>query len=148
MALYYRYRLLRLDNLLTTTPYDNAPAEDRQFLQMTNEDFREGIKRLRAIDQSNQEYAHDPQAFHRRIRKSRTNSDPKDWLEAPRKLTPMEQDILAALTNAQALNEDVVSFFDHFVHDSIAGFAQDGVRERLYNAQGHLRHRTVFLKVG
>jgi hypothetical protein len=37
MALYYRYRLLRLDNLLTTTPYDNAPAEDRQFLQMTNE---------------------------------------------------------------------------------------------------------------
>lgn len=148
MALYYRYRKLRLDNLLDVAPYRDAPTEDRQFLKLTNEDFREDSRRLEGTDQANKEEAADPVAYHRRLRQSVANPDKNARVYPTRKLSTMEREILEVLRSKQELSEDIVRFFDFYVHDSLAGFAQDGIRERSYNAKGHLRHRTVFVENG
>lgn len=148
MSLYYRYRKLRLNNLLSVAPYAHAPAEDKRFLHITNEDFREGARILEGIDQANKEAARDPAAYHQRMMQTLAYPDKNNPAYLPRKLSPMEQDILAALKNQNALSDDLVRFFDYYVHDSLAGFAQDGVRERRFNGQGHLRHRKVFVENG
>jgi hypothetical protein len=148
MGLYYRYRRLRLDNLLTVAPYDKADAEDRKFLQLTNEDFRKEVRLLEATDQSNKDAARDPVAFQKRLQHALAYPSKDNVVQLPRKLTPMEQDMLSALKHPQPLSEEIVQFFDHYVHDSLAGFAQDGVREYTFNGQGHLRHRKVFVENG
>ena len=40
----------------------------------------------------------------------------------------------------------VVNLFDKYVHDSMAGFAQDGVDEFALNGRGYMRPRDVFNK--
>jgi hypothetical protein len=38
----------------------------------------------------------------------------------------------------------VIEFFDKYLHDSMAGFAQDGVDEYASNGRGYMRLRDVF----
>lgn len=148
MSLYYRYRKLRLNNLLDVAPYTQAPAEDREFLKITNADFREGVRILEGTDQANKDAAQNAAAYHKRLQHSLAYPDKNNPVYLPRKLQPMEQDILDSLKNPQPLSEEVIRFFDYYVHDSLAGFAQDGVHEYSYNRQGHLRHRKIFVDNG
>lgn len=148
MALYYRYRKLRLDNLLESAPYKGAPEEDKKFLRLTNEDFRDGVRILEGVDQSNKDAASDPSAFHRRLQQAAAYPEKDKPVYLPRKLTSTEREILEALRGPEKLSDDIVRFFDYYVHDSLAGFAQDGVREHRFNGQGHLRHRNVFVENG
>lgn len=148
MSLYYRYRKLRLNNLLKVAPYAHAPAVDRRFLQLTNEDFRKGARILEGTDQANRDAARDPAAYHKRMQHAMAYPDKDNPFYLPRELKPMEKEILAALKNPEPLSEDIIRFFDEYVHDSLAGFAQDGVHEYAFNGQGHLRHRKVFVANG
>lgn len=148
MSLYYRYRKLRLNNLLNVVPYAHAPVEDRRYLHITNADFREGVRNLEGVDQANKDAAHDPADYYRRLQHSLAYPDKNNPAYLPRKLTPVEQSILDSLKNPEALSQEVIQFFDYYVHDSLAGFAQDGVHEYAFNGQGHLRHRKVFVKNG
>lgn len=144
MALYYRYRKLRSESLLSIAPYTEAPAEDRSFLKLVNDDFIAGARILEGIDQANRDAARDPDAYVKRMRTAMAYPEKEEAVYLPRTLTPTEKEIVEALKSHQPLSEEIVQFFDYYVHDSIAGFAQDGVHEYAINGQGHLRHRKVF----
>lgn len=158
MSLYYRYRKMRMQNFTQIMPHDKASPEDRKFLEICNEDFKDGVAELEGIDRMNREVATDPAAYNRKLSKELSRlamppalipeRDRNNKLYAPRKLTSEEQGILAALKNKTALEEEIVHFFDHYVHDSLAGFAQDAIREKRINGKGHLRNRKVFVKNG
>lgn len=158
MGLYYRYRKLRMQDFLYVAPHNEAASEDQVFLELCNEDFKDGVAELEGIDKINKEVAVDPAAYNKKLSKTlhqyalppslRPKVDRDSKLYAPRKLTIEEQIILSALKSKDPLSQEIVEFFDHYVHDSLAGFAQDGVREKKFNGKGHLRHRKVFVENG
>lgn len=96
MSLYCRYRKLRKENLLDIAHCRDVPAPDRKFLNLANEDFKEGVRVLERMDQAN--------------------------------------------------NDERFSSPNAARH--LAGFAQDGARERSLNGQEHLRHRNVIFENG
>jgi hypothetical protein len=151
----HRYRFYRYKRL-ATFPDDAAkqgsPSEDTQFLRLTNEDFgkscaefkrkyanivkiEEKDKTLRLAGMGSA--ANDSRTYEERKKDALTQNLGADNLE-----------MWEGMHRVGHLSDQQITFFDHYLHDSIAGFAQDKMHEYQYNLKGHFRNRTVFDKGG
>ena len=149
----HRYRFYRYKKVTTFVDEANtqgSPSVDTAFLRMTNGDFDEKCKEFkrkykRIADQVEKEELN-------KLRNIGTN-DKRTSEEKKRELLksnfyPEDLEMWEGMHRVGELPKALVTFFDHYIHDSIAGFAQDGVREYKYNGRGHFRSRTVHDKGG
>jgi hypothetical protein len=147
----HRYRFYRYKRL-ATYPDDaekqGSPSEDTKFLRLTNDDFGKSCGELKRkyaniakIEDKDKSLAlagmgsvaNDGKTSGERKRDALTHSLGADNLE-----------MWEGMHRVGHLSDEQVAFFDHYLHDSIAGFAQDKVHEFAFNGQGHFRNRTVY----
>jgi hypothetical protein len=149
----HRYRFYRYKKLATFSDEaskQGSPTVDLAFLRMTNGDFEEKC----------QEFKRKYKRIAEQIEKEKLNklvnvgtTDKRTFAEKKKDLLktsfhPEDLEMWEGMHRVGEIPEALVTFFDHYIHDSIAGFAQDGVREYKKNGRGHFRSRTVYDKGG
>lgn len=152
---YRHYRYRKLDTFVSEAVAHGAPHggkdDDAAFLKLTNDHFK------KQCDNFKRKYAND-------VRLAKKD-DEFDFANAVKnqqkgvKATEHESNLRQHL-NHDFIKEDlelweamhrvgetphtIIDFFDKFLHDSMAGFAQDKVDEYAYNGRGYMRLRDVF----
>lgn len=148
-----RYRFYRYKKMATFADDARAqgsPSSDTLFLRMTNSDFEEKCREFktkykRIADQVKKEELDKLRNIG--IGDKRTSEEKRrDLLKS--NFNHEDLEMWEGMHRVGELSNALVTFFDHYIHDSIAGFAQDGVREYKFNGRGHFRSRTVYDKGG
>ncbi len=150
MDRYRFYRYKKLSTFVDEAKAQGSPAKDTYFLRLTNGDFEQKCiefktKYKRIADQvKKQEFD---------ALRSPKGSGSHSLKDEKRELLLKNFDhedlaMWEGMHRVGVLPQSVITFFDHYLHDSIAGFAQDGVHEYKFNGRGHFRHRTVYDKGG
>jgi hypothetical protein len=146
MDRYRFYRYKRLSTFVESALSQHAPAEDADFLRQTNHDFEEKCNELKQKYKRIME-----QAEKENLNKLKNPSPANGVSLAKRKRELLEAnfnredlEMWEGMHRVGQLDQAMLTFFDHYIHDSIAGFAQDGVREYKYNGRGHFRRRNVY----
>ena len=151
---FYRYR--KLDSFVEDAIRNGAPKKDAEFLKLTNGHFKEQCENFKRI------YANSAKLAKRdeQIRFENSVKNRRDGV----KTEPKQKSTMQEHLNRDFIKEDlelweamhrvgeappaVAHLFDKYVHDSMAGFAQDGVDEFALNGRGYMRPRDVFDKGG
>lgn len=147
MSLYFSYRFKHRANFYQRPPYTTAPAQDQKCLQVTQDCL---IKRLSAltpaIDPST------PRAKGQQVAMLPEFDPPKaaalheKMLKAaglPPSLPDKHAIEVARRIDIRAVTPEVERFFDHYLHDSMAGFSAQ-LNEYTKNGIGFVKFRTVF----
>lgn len=143
---YYRYR--KLTTFADDAAKQGAPAEDVQFLRLTNKDFEEkclGYKRKYANVTAIIKKEESQQVVNHSSGTTQTRAEKKRALLA-QTIFPEDLEMWEGMHRVGELPVALTKFFDYYVHDSLAGFAQDGVHEYKFNGRGHFRNRTIYDK--
>lgn len=146
MHRYRLYRYKKLETFVDEAKLQGSPPADTTFLRLTNGDFAEkclGFKRKyrRIAEQIERESLNKSLGIG--IADKRSSAEKKkDLLKA--NFDPDDLEMWEGMHRVGALHQALVSYFDHYIHDSIAGFAQDGVHEYRFNSRGHFRSRTIY----
>lgn len=154
MAHYRFYRFRRLDSFVATAKAEGSPAPDAQFLDLTNGHFQSQCKEFQRRYANAKRLAdHDREVAHYEwVKKGRqgtfTNTAPSMRDNLNKSFFKEDLEIWEAMHRAGETPPSLVTLFDKYVHDSMAGFAQDGVDEFAINNRGHMRNRTVYDKGG
>lgn len=150
MHRYRFYRYKKLTTFVDEASQQGAPAADVNFLRLTNRDFKEKCHEFK------QKYRRIAEQIERekmdRLRGVESN-DRRTFAEKKEELLrknfyPEDLAMWEGMHRVGTLPDAVTKFFDQYVHDSLAGFAQDGVHEYKFNGRGMFRQRTVYDKGG
>ena len=137
MSLYFSYRFKHRAAFYQRSPYLTAPSLDRGYLHETQQCL---IERLSRLGSGGNAMAPD--------------FDPPQMAELHEKMMRAAGLSLGlkekhAIQVAKRINIGTVSpgieqFFDHYVHDSMAGFIGFGMREYTFNSIGIVKFRSVY----
>jgi hypothetical protein len=147
---FYRYR--KLDTFVNEAVANGAPHTDAEFLKLTNEHFKEQCANFK------RKYANAAKlAKHEKeVNQGQALVNMRAGVKTETKHTPTTNDHLQhdfikedlelweAMHRVGETPHAVIEFFDKYLHDSMAGFAQDGVDEYASNGRGYMRLRDVF----
>jgi len=140
MSLYFSYRFKHRAGFFQRKPYVSASPTDQGYLQQTQQCLIERLSHL--AKDGGRDAAMDP------------NFDP--GLEADKyekrlhKLGAKPQALdchlisVAKAIKTEALTPEIEKFFDHYIHDSMAGFIDMGMNEYKLNGIGIAKFRTTF----
>lgn len=134
---YLSWRFKHRGDYADRRPTSAAPAGDRTHMRKTQSDFMLRLRRLR-VGGDPESPTYDPKVaakLYRDMHKAAgltLNNDDKELLALLEMLEPGE------------LNADIEQLFEHYVHDSMAGFMKEPVDEFSYNGLGIGKLRTVF----
>ncbi|MGM3277985.1 T6SS phospholipase effector Tle1-like catalytic domain-containing protein [Ralstonia sp. 24A2] len=154
MDRYRFYRFRRLDSFVSTAKTQGAPADDAKFLELTNGHFQSQCKDFqRKYANAKRVADHDREfAYYQWVKNGRqgtfTNTTPSMRDNLNKGFIKEDLDMWEAMHRVGETPPALVTLFDKYVHDSMAGFAQDGVDEFTINHRGHMRNRTVYDKGG
>lgn len=154
MAHYRFYRFRRLDSFVATAKAQGSPTDDAKFLDFTNGHLQSQCKEFqRRYANAKRVADHDREMAHYEwVKNGRqgtfTNTAPSMRDNLNKAFFKEDLEIWEAMHRAGETPPSLVTLFDKYVHDSMAGFAQDGVDEFAINNRGHMRHRTVYDKGG
>ncbi len=143
---YYRYK--KLSSFADDAAKQGAPAEDVEFLRLTNKDFEEkclDYKRRYANIAAIIKKEQLQQLANRSGGSGPTAGDRKRAL-LEKSIHPEDLEMWEGMHRVGELPSAIVKFFDNYIHDSIAGFAQDKVHEYKFNGRGHFRSRNIYDK--
>ena len=150
----HRYRLYRYKKMMTYVDdavKQGSPREDTTFLRVTNndfvekcEEFKRKYKRIADLVEKD-ELA---KLVNRSTSTERVSASERKKALLASNFNADDLEMWEGMHRIGGLTDMVIKFFDHYIHDSIAGFAQDGVREYKYNGRGHFRSRNIYDKGG
>ncbi|RSZ59634.1 DUF2235 domain-containing protein [Massilia atriviolacea] len=142
---FYRYR--KLETFSDEAKAQGSPAADESFLKLTNAHFKAkciGYRRKHAnaplIAKQEREIEERRGLPHKGG--GYWDIRTQDILEAS--IFPEDLEMWRGMHRVGELPKSIINFLDHYIHDSMAGFYQDGVNEYQLNDRGHFRHRTIF----
>ena len=124
MALFYRWRAMRLNSLETTASYQASSAQDQEDLSSANVLLKGDLEGLRhRRDSKSSALDHDPTrpAFGG-VYRYRMNQWHKIRANNRTPLDQWEKMALAYFDDPRPLPDEVARFFDDYVHDSFASF--------------------------
>ena len=137
MSLYFSYRFKHRAAFYQRSPYLTAPSLDRGYLHETQQCL---IERLSRLGSGGNAMAPD--------------FDPSQMAELHEKmmraaglslgLKEKHAIQVAKRINIGAVSPGIEQFFDHYVHDSMAGFISFGMREYTFNSIGIVKFRSVY----
>jgi hypothetical protein len=125
MNQYFSYRGKFLHEWKSRPFFGSASTQSQQHLSKVNDDLADNYTAIHRSMSNPGFNRNESVAIH-----------PKSPTLRP-KLVPLDDE-----------TTDVVEFFDKYVHDSMAGFSEDGVREYSVNGKGLMRYRKIFTKDG
>ncbi|MET3135128.1 hypothetical protein AAKU55_005431 [Oxalobacteraceae bacterium GrIS 1.11] len=149
MNKYRLYRYKYIETFIENAEFQGAPREDLRYLKITNNDFKEKCAEFKK-KYANVATIMKKEQFNRLANiggKQQTIEEQKKELLL-KSFNHEDLEMWEGMHRVGELSTAVVNYFDNYLHDSIAGFAQDGVREYQYNGRGHFRPRTVYDKGG
>lgn len=146
---FYRYK--KLSTFVDEASKQGSPKPDTFYLRLTNGDFEEKCQEFkrkyrRIADQVEKDMMMNRLNGTLSNDKRTTEEKKRDLLKT--NFFPDDLEMWEGMHRVGQLSDAVINFFDHYIHDSIAGFAQDGVREYQFNGRGHFRSRTIYDKGG
>lgn len=150
MHRYRHYRYKQTATFVEDAKRQGAPSLDAVFLKITNADFDEKCREFRQKYHRIDELVN--KAGMRRLAgdntaDKRSSSVMKESL-LKEHFDPDDLEMWQGMHRVGTLSPALKDYFDHYLHDSLAGFAQDGVHEYKFNGRGLFRSRTVYDKGG
>jgi hypothetical protein len=120
MSLYYRWRKHRLDNLKSCAFFKAASPQAKQDMSDANDTLKRDLDILReriALGNMGPQLSAD-----RTFAKNYEGASQWQVLRATEPATDWEKWVMSQFDRSDALPPEVLTFFDDYVHDSIAGF--------------------------
>ena len=146
MNVYRLYRYKKIDSFVDDAIKQGCPRDDAKFLAITNDffklkcaEFKRKYANAVAITKKNELN----KLGSTKGADDRTASEVKKSLLA-KAFQQEDLEMWEGMHRVEILSDEIINFFDHYLHDSIAGFAQDGVLESQYNGRGHFRNRNIY----
>lgn len=149
MALYLSHRFKYRHEFTQRAPYRTASAKHQGYLKLTQASLINGLRNL---------HAGDPMApgFDPSCAAAQAAKEDRDLKRAmpvlPERGVPIPHEVLpetdpkevATAIDTRRLTPAIESFLEKYVHDSMAGFIDDGVNEAQLNGIGLLKFRTLY----
>lgn len=136
MALYFSHRFKHRAGFFNRAPYTSASTQGKQYLRTTQDSF---IKRLSSLASRLDAMAPD-------FDPPRMAKLHEDMNKAAGLTTPIKEASAVAVAKSidpRKVTTDIEQFFDHYIHDSMAGFIEK-LDEFKWNGLGIVKFRTVF----
>jgi hypothetical protein len=151
---FYRYR--KLDTFVDEALRSGSPKKDAEFLKLTNGHFKEQCANFKRKYANAAKLAeHDKNIVdNKKLTDSRagikntTKHVPSMQAHLDKSFIKEDLELWEAMHRVGETPPAVAHLFDKYVHDSMAGFAQDDVDEYALNGRGYMRRRDVFDKGG
>lgn len=148
MAYYFSYRFKHRNAFFQRSPYTTASAKDQGYLRSTQNCF---IKRLSsltpAFDPGKPRSDRDQIALSSDFDPVKSAELHEKMLKAaglPLSAADKHAIRVAKQLDARSVTPEMETFFDRYIHDSMAGFIDMGMDEYQMNSIGILKFRTVF----
>jgi len=157
MEHYFSYRFKHRADFYQRPPYTTAPPKEQKYLRVTQETLIRllefikmgSLESLPPNDPSKNIYWTIPSAWRDDV--MAPDFDPpkvvalfeKNWRKTGVLLDKNQVEV-ARRIDARTLTPEIETFFDRYVHDSMAGFIGMGMDEYASNGIGFAKFRTVF----
>jgi hypothetical protein len=149
---YRHYRYRKLDTFVIEAKAHGAPPADADYLKLTNEYFREqchNFKRKYANDVKMAKHEKEVNLGNALVNmragvKTETKPAPTLNEHLQHDFIKQDLDLWEAMHRVGEVPSAVIDFFDKYLHDSMAGFAQDSVDEYALNGRGYMRLRGIY----
>ena len=137
MSLYFSYRFKHRAAFYQRSPYLTAPSLDRGYLHETQQCLIERLSRLGSGGNAMAPGFDPPQMaeLHEKMMRAAGLSlglKEKHAIQVAKRI------------NIATVSPGIEQFFDHYVHDSMAGFIGFGMPEYTFNSIGIVKFRSVF----
>lgn len=147
MAHYFSYRFKYRENFYQRPPFTSASAKDQGYLRITQESFIARLSSLTPFDPGKPRTVRAKAALAPDFDPAKSAALHESMLKAagiPSSLPEKHTITVAKKINVRALSPEIETFFDHYIHDSMAGFVDMGMNEYSLNGIGITKFRTVF----
>lgn len=158
MSLYFSYRFKHRADFYERQPYTAAPPEEQKYLHVTQETLIDFLERLKMG--ARESFPLDRPGENRHLLSPQTRRDEvmapdfdpaqaaekfqKNWATQGVLLANKRQLDVARGIDTRAVTLEIETFFDRYLHDSMAGFIGMGMNEFALNHIGFAKFRTVF----
>jgi hypothetical protein len=146
MDRYRFYRYKKLDTYVNEALTQGSSPQDAMYLKITNENFREKCLNYRRKI-ANADRIIEKNNLNKLAKREGADYRPPEQIRREiilRGIFPQDLEMWNGMMKVGNLASEIIYYFDNFLHDSVAGFAQDGVLEFKYNGRGHFRQRTIY----
>jgi len=146
MSLYFSYRFKHRSTFFQRSPYTVAPAKDQKYLKITQDCLVDRLSALTPVGAMATRSAGQKPALMTDFDPGKSAALHEKMLKAaglPPSLPDRHTIEVAKRIDVGAVTPEVERFFDHYLHDSMAGFSEK-LNEYTKNGIGFVKFRTVF----
>lgn len=148
MAYYFSYRFKHRHAFYQRPPFTTAPAKHQDYLRTTQESFIARLSSLTPhIDPTRPRTQRGRIAMEPGFDPAKSAELHEKMLKAaglPTSLHDQHAIAVAKRIDTRAVTPEMETFFDKYIHDSMAGFIETGINEYALNGLGMTKFRTVF----
>lgn len=153
MGLYFSHRFKHRAEFFQRAPYLSASSKERDYLKKTQECLIERLSSLKVVTRQDiPKTTQVPTAKQDSQPAMSPDFDPpkiaaryESFCNGSKLSHQTEQAVAVAKSiNVDAVKPEIEHFFDHYVHDSVAGFIGKNMDEYARNGMGFAKFRTVF----
>lgn len=148
MAYYFSYRFKHRHAFYQRSPFTTAPAKHQDYLRTTQESFIARLSSLTPhVDPSQPRTRRGRIAMEPGFDPAKSAALHENMLKAaglPTSLRDQHAIAVAKRIDARTVTPEMETFFDQYIHDSMAGFIDMGMNEYALNGLGITKFRTVF----
>lgn len=153
MGLYFSYRFKHRTDFFQRTPYASASPKDRDYLKKTQVCLIERLSSLKIA--AREDIAKGPLTPTAKLEGKPAMAPDFDppkvadryetfWNGQKLSLEARQAVAVAKSINVGSVKPEIEQFFDHYLHDSVAGFIGKNMNEYAFNGMGLAKFRTVF----